>query len=98
MRKLTLNLQDLTVESFVAGSKPSQGGTVKAHTGHGYCMPDNSWANPAGCFPVATAQFTSCEPCGPQYSLGQYCTYVAFTCEWSACHDTCYGETCGDCG
>lgn len=94
MKKLTLNLEQLDVQTFTAGGSGEGRGTVRAHsTFLPRCMPEKDTQDFMNCESGYTQMVTDC---GLQASLCG-CSEGAQTCDYSYCYDTChdYQNTCG---
>ncbi|HEU0013393.1 MAG TPA: pinensin family lanthipeptide [Longimicrobium sp.] len=95
MKKLSLKLDELQVESFETQDNPRQRGTVQANCACGVCC----------CCPCAcTAQCTAWghASCAPNASCGHtYCNQFTCaascegTCRPSQCYETCPMDPCG---
>lgn len=95
MKKLSLTLDNLLVESFATLSEPMPPkGTVRGHiTYNGDCGPSNScqWC----------ATYTDCDTgytnCGPDCGKDQPTQYWEVTCLPTCAGNTCDYDTCGAC-
>jgi hypothetical protein len=92
MKKLTLKLDALQIESFdTSGEQPEERGTVQAH-------------DQCGCSCCCTAPTSPCSPTcdtSPTHPGYQTCdgTCDEWTCNYSDCYGSCYGWSCnGYCG
>lgn len=83
MKKLTLRLDALHVESFeLSHAERSERGTIKAHD---YTNDLNCWTNADGGLSTSPSCLRTCD-----YS----CETCGFSCNGTCGEGTCYGDTC----
>lgn len=87
MRKLTLKLEELSVESFEAEAEARQSGTVMGHDSDGTCYQTCQEADTCD-LNVGTCDFLSCDGvCGSYWcATGSSCGQ--FSCVWT-CNVNC---------